>query len=45
MMARAYFDAPSLMPTFVEICDEGRRPDDKGMCGELRVEVLHGPPR
>ena len=27
--------APGTSPVFVELCDEVRRPEDEGMCGEL----------
>ena len=32
-LARAYFNAPSLPPTFVDICDEDFEEGDEGMCG------------
>ena len=32
-VARAYFNAPSLSPTFVDICDEDFEKGDEGMCG------------
>lgn len=38
-VARAYFNAPSLTPTFVDICDEEREPGDEGMCGEVSVSM------
>ena len=38
-VARAYFNAPSLEPTFVEICDEDFEPGDEDMCGELLVSM------
>ena len=38
-VARAYFNAPNLKPTFVEICDEDREPGDENMCGELLVSM------
>ena len=31
-VARAYFNAPSLSPTFVDICDEDFEEGDEGMC-------------
>ena len=37
--ARAYFNAPSLSPTFVDICDEDFEEGDEGMCGELTVSM------
>lgn len=41
-VARAYFNAPSLKPTLVEICDEDFGPGGENMCGELRsVDVCH----
>ncbi len=38
-VARAYFNAPNLTPTLVELCDEDREPGDEGMCGELLVST------
>ena len=38
-VARAYFNAPNLVPTFVDICEEDREPGDEGMCGELLVSM------
>ena len=38
-VARAYFNAPSLTPVFVEICDEDREEGDEGMCAELLVSM------
>ena len=38
-VARAYFNAPNLKPTFVNICDEDWEPGDKDMCGELLVSM------
>ena len=40
-VARAYFNASSTSPVFLELCDEVRRPEDEGMCGELSVS-MHG---
>ena len=38
-VARAYFNAPSTSPVFVEVCEEDRRLEDEGMCGELSVSM------
>ena len=38
-VARAYFNAPSTSPVFVELCEEDRRFEDEGTCGELAVSV------
>ena len=38
-VSRAYFYAPSLKPTFVEICPEDFEPGDEHRCGELNVSV------
>ncbi len=38
-VARAYFNAPSLRPKFVEICEEDREPVDENLCGELLVSM------
>ena len=38
-VARAYFNAPNLKPTFVDICNEGWEPGDEEMCGELLVSM------
>ncbi len=38
-VARAYFNAPNLKPTFVEICEEDREPGDEGMCCDLLVSM------
>ena len=38
-VARAYFNAPNLVPTFVEICEEDQEPGDEDICGELLVSM------
>lgn len=38
-VARAYFNAPSLTPTFVETREEDFEPGDEGKSGELRVSM------
>ena len=38
-VSRAYFYAPSMQPTFVDICEEDFQPGDEGMCGELLVSM------
>ena len=38
-VSRAYFHAPSLKPTFVEICPEDFEPRDEHRCGELNVSM------
>jgi hypothetical protein len=38
-VSRAYFYAPSLNPTFVEICEEDFEPGDEQRCGELAVSM------
>lgn len=38
-VARACFNAPSLTPTFVEICEEDFEPGDEDKCGELRASM------
>lgn len=38
-VARAYFNAPSLSPTFVDICEEDFEEGDEDNCGELRVSM------
>ena len=43
-VARAYFNAPSLSPTFVDICDEDFEEGDEGMCGELMVSMYGARP-
>lgn len=43
--ARAYVNAPSLTPTFVEICDEEFAAGDEDMCVERRTSVyVRDPP-
>ena len=36
-VARAYFNAPNLVPTFVDICEVDCEPGDGRTCGELLV--------
>ena len=43
-VARAYFNAPSLSPTFVDICEEDFEEGDEGMCGELKVSMYGAGP-
>lgn len=43
-MARAYFNMPSLTPTFVDICEEDWEPGDEGMRRELRVPMYSTSP-
>lgn len=38
-MARACFNAPSLLPMFLEICGEDFEAGCEGRCGELRVSM------
>ena len=38
-VAAAFFDAPSTSLVFVELCEEVRRPEDEGMCGEFSVSM------
>lgn len=38
-VVRAYSNAPSLMPTFMEICEEDSEPGAEGKCGELGVSM------
>ena len=38
-VSRAYFYAPSLKPTFVEICPEDLEPGEEHRCGELNVSM------
>ena len=38
-VARAYFNAPNLKPTFVDICEEDWEEGDEDMCGELLVSM------
>lgn len=38
-VARACFNASSLTPTFLDVCDQDWEPRDEGMCCELRVPM------
>ena len=38
-VARAYFNAPSTSPVFLELCEEDRKLGDKGTRGELSVSM------
>ena len=38
-VARAYFNAPSTSPVFLELCEEYRKLGDKGTRGELSVSM------
>lgn len=43
-VARAYLNAPSLSPTFVEICQEDFEEGGEDRCGELRVSMYGARP-
>jgi hypothetical protein len=43
-IARAYFNAPNLVPLFVDLCDDDREPGDEGMCGELLISMYGSRP-